>query len=91
MIKNESSTYSFHILDYKIKKLCTHINEISKKITGLEEVNLNAINIMLDQVINHQTIDYKTIVSLKKILTNIKVRNILLRKGLGITKDQFQH
>ena len=46
---------------------------------------------MLDQVINHQTIDYKTIVSLKKILTNIKVRNILLRKGLGITKDQFQH
>ena len=76
VLKYESSTYSFHLVDFRLKKLQEHILN-QEKIKNENEHYFSTISKYIDDAIDHQSINYNTIVSLKKILNSIQVFEIL--------------
>lgn len=74
VLKLESSNYSFHLIDYRLKKLGEHINELKKNVNETDHDILSSLYNNIEEGIECQVITYNTVVSLKKIVTSIQVK-----------------
>lgn len=76
-MKIESSQYSFHVVDYRLKKLEDHIINLKNVNPGLEIIKdshyFSSIYKYIEDAIECQNINHCTITTLKKIITNIQV------------------
>ena len=76
----ETSQYTYHSIDYKLKKLQEHTNyiEAEKLEDFIKEMHyITSLNKYIIDSISLSKIDHKSILELKKILANINVKYIL--------------
>jgi len=77
VIKIESSQYSFHVVDYRLKKLEDHLVNLKNLNPCLEMVKdshyFSSIFKYIEDAKECQKINHSTITTLKKIITNIEV------------------
>lgn len=77
----ESSNFSFHMIDFRLKKLCEHIQERLKNLGETDSKVLIVIHNSIDEALRYQVINMSSVTSLKKLLTKLQVLCLLIRKA----------
>jgi len=76
VIKAESSNYSFHVIDYKLKKLKENLSKIQNSLDSEYEKDRHLyeiINKYIDNALTLSTIHLNTLNMIKKIVSNLNV------------------
>jgi hypothetical protein len=77
VIKIESSQYSFHVVDYRLKKLQDHLINLKSVNPGVYTIKdshyFSSIYKYIEDALECQRINHSTITALKKIITNVEV------------------
>lgn len=99
VIVAESSQFTYHMIDYKLKKLQEHLNEANNSVEGQYSTNnsnyLSSLDYSKDMhyilslqqyitdAISMSKIGHKTIIELKKILTNIDTLTVTYKGSMS--------
>ena len=73
VLKLESANQSFYLIDHRLKKLCEHIREMVKLSKANDFEILSYIIKEIESAIEIQVVSYNSVVSIKKLLSSIKV------------------